>query len=100
MGCHNDEGRGNHVGKQCFIHLHDDASFGLGWKDKYELFGGDQVEVRTSWKSPTDDQLKAHAAHIDKIKNPNTRYSLRSRLEDAVDTVEDDEADNATEETA
>ena len=33
VGCHHDEKKGEHVGKQCFIHLHDDALFGLGWHD-------------------------------------------------------------------
>ena len=78
MGCHHDEAKGDHKGKQCFLHLHDDLSYGLGRKDRYELFGGDKVAIRNSWKSPTVDELKAHAAHIERIQQPPSRYTLRS----------------------
>ena len=94
VGCHHDEKKGEHIGKQCFIHLHDDASYGLGWRDKYELFGGDKVALRTQWRSPTPDELKAHAAHIERISNPQTRYSLRSNvLFDSTDAENDNNND-------
>lgn len=56
----------------CIYMIHDDASHGLGWKDQHELFGEDQVEVRTSWKSPTEAESKAHTAHINKIQTLDT----------------------------
>ena len=78
LGCHNDDSKGKNKGKQCFIHLHDDACYGLGWKDRYELFGGDKVAVRNEWTPPSPEEFKAHAAHIARISNPQTRYTLRS----------------------
>jgi hypothetical protein len=45
----------------CFMHYHNDVSFGLGYDDTAELFG----KPKTAWIEPTPEMLKENRKHIE-----------------------------------
>ena len=73
------EQRGDGKGKNCFFLLHDDASFGLGWKDRHALFGGTQRDAKQGWIEPTPTEAKEHAKQIATVERMRKRpYQLRN----------------------
>ena len=91
--CHFHERRGEAKGLNCFYHLHDDKSFGLGWKDKHAMFGGTQHNAKVNWCTPTPRQAKEHGesiAAMERLKNSN--YSTRNRETVTITDVCDDGA--------
>ena len=69
-------------GRQCMLHMHLDGSFGLAYTDQKELFGGTLKERKAEWKSPTLDEVKRDALHIEKCAKPKSKYDLLNALND------------------
>ena len=81
VAAHNNAKKGNFVGRDCFMLLHNDATYGLGWQDKHALFGGNRQEVRKVWTPPTEELKQQHAKHIADIQK-KMPYRLRSSAAD------------------
>ena len=83
---HNAPKKGEHAGKQCFLHYHNDMTFGQAYDDRHL-----KNQTRKDWRLPTRQEVSAHKklikqAKSDKKKRPaakkntvNSKYTLRRR---------------------
>ena len=72
------------------LHMHSDGSYELAYTDQKELFGGTPHERKQQWRSPTLEEVKQNALHVEKCSKPKGKYDLRSTLNDGSDTETDD----------
>ena len=70
---HNNPKTGEHAGKQCFLHLHNDDYYGLARCDSKLLKG----KSKKDWTPPSANDVKKNKDHIDRLKKEHP-YSLRS----------------------
>ena len=79
ISAHNNAKKGKYPGRNCFMYLHNDAYYGLGWEDQHALFGGKRQEIRKVWTPPTDEAIEKNARHIQSIQR-SVPYRLRSNV--------------------
>ena len=79
LAAHDNPQRGDNIGYECFLKLHNDQCFGLAVVDCKE-FGVDNKQ----WTMPTADEEETNSRHIDDIQR-KIRYGLRGRAP----TIED-----------
>ena len=92
VAAHTNHKKGKFQGRDCFMNLHSDVCYGLGWQDKYDLFGGKKKEVKANWTPPSEEEIKRHARHIQTIQKDvpyRLRTSFESTLGDAATTNQD-----------
>jgi hypothetical protein len=74
MPCHDNPKKGDCNGKQCFIHLHHEMRFGLGWLDCALV-----EKDKNNWEEPTEDEIRENGRHI-KERQRILPYNIRRRL--------------------
>ena len=80
VAAHDNPVRGKYIGYQCFTHLHNDQSFGLGLLD-CKLVGTNKKK----WKEPTNNDKETNSRHITEIQR-KIPFGLRGHAR----TVEED----------
>ena len=95
FAAHNDPSKVKFKGRQCFLHMHNDESFGLGHTDQKQCFGGSLADRKKAWRVPTEEDIKRNAAHMQRTLRGPTPCSLRSAFDGATGNNDDNDNDNA-----